>query len=204
MSILSLILPEGGKHVQFLESELAINSNEGTLFLDIDVTISSPISMTAEITKNPIEKGSVVSDNMIIQNRMLTIEGAVTQAPLTLGSFGIASVFENRPKDAYDVIKALWENKYPFAVIHKFDKLSPVFITEFQPRNIGDSLRFTAKLEEVKIIESVSVELPPESVASDAEAATTNVKKGKQVATTADSKTADNTTAAFDIYESLR
>lgn len=196
MSLLSLISPLFAQNTSFVESDFF--GTEGTAIIDIDGTISMSPSMTATTAGSPIEDGSEITDNVVLNNRILNITDAIIQKT-NLMTLGIGSnPLENRAKDGYDQIKELWENKIPLTVITKLDRFSPVVITSFIPRSnsdIGDSLRFSITLEELQIIKSLEVTLPVKDVSEDAASAASEVSEGKKAASSASAGIAEGSSS---------
>lgn len=52
--------------------------------LTLDAALEIGHEQTASVTKNPIEDGSKVSDNVVVDNNVLNISGLVSEAPLSL------------------------------------------------------------------------------------------------------------------------
>lgn len=52
--------------------------------LEIDATPSKTHEMTSQITKNPIEDGSDITDNVRIENNILNMECIISESPLSL------------------------------------------------------------------------------------------------------------------------
>lgn len=52
--------------------------------LNIDATISENLSSNLEVTEHPVEEGPNISDNVVSKPKELTIEGIVSESPLTL------------------------------------------------------------------------------------------------------------------------
>jgi hypothetical protein len=202
MGLLSLISPLLAKNTKFVESDFY--GTEGEAIIDIDATISMTSNMTATASSSPIEDGSLVTDNVVLNNRMLNINDAIIQkVSLTTLSIG-SNPFANRAKDGYDLIKEYWENKIPFTVITKLDRFSPVVITSFVPRNsaeVGDSLRFSITLEELQIVESLEIILPAKDVVADAQSGTSEVNQGKKAVSGASEGLSERgSSAAADIW----
>ena len=59
--------------------------------LELDATISETHELEATVSKNPIENGSDITDNVRLQPRSLSIEGMITETPITLlgSAFGL-------------------------------------------------------------------------------------------------------------------
>lgn len=54
--------------------------------LDVDITPTQGYERTAEVTEHPVERGEPVSDHVKVQNGIVTLEGFITNAPVSLPS----------------------------------------------------------------------------------------------------------------------
>tara|TARA_R110002012_G_scaffold265589_1_gene448997 strand:+ start:2783 stop:3496 length:714 start_codon:yes stop_codon:yes gene_type:complete len=79
MGILSLVFK---KTQRTIIQGAALDGNP--IVLDIDATVSMNHERAATPTKNPIETGSNVTDHINLDNDRLSIEGVVTNSPLSL------------------------------------------------------------------------------------------------------------------------
>jgi len=52
--------------------------------LKLDAAISVTHDATSQVSKNPVEEGSDISDNIRLENRTLQIEGTITETPIVL------------------------------------------------------------------------------------------------------------------------
>lgn len=162
--------------------------------LDIDATISGLHSRTSTITKNPIEDGSNKSDHVINENESFTIEGVVSDTPLSIitpvrnllttaneelqtlttvaGSIGglLQSPIE-RAQNAFIYLDELWRNHIPFKIISGFKSYDPVLfasLTIIEVLQNGRAVRFTGTIEQLQIAITKLQTIPPdESIAPD-------------------------------------
>ncbi len=117
--------------------------------VQIDVSINIDHQMSSAITSNPIEDGSMVSDNVNLNNRQLTLEGMIVNHPLTdFSFFGMFALLDQgeRSQNGFELFKKIWERKLPFRLETKRDTYDPVIITNFgviENNEVGDALRFT-------------------------------------------------------------
>jgi len=158
-------------------------------FLQLDATISESHTRTATITKNEIEDGSNVSDNVVLGNEKFEITGLISEAPFNrsdirdialqvqnvgfnaLGSL-VGSISGGVLNNAGAIAKRVtaltqlenfWKNRYPFTVLTGLKKYENVLISEISiPVNAqdGKSLRFTVRCESVRIVQSQTVSIP--------------------------------------------
>lgn len=62
------------------------------VFLKVDATMSENQELISEITNNPIEDGSLVSDHVVKTPRRYSMEGVVSDSPITIQSAIIGAV----------------------------------------------------------------------------------------------------------------
>lgn len=167
--------------------ELEAGSKIG--FLQLDATVRESHTRTARVTQNEIEDGSNIADNINLQNEKFQIEGIISEAPLPSNDirdialsvqnagFGalsgaVGSLSGGLIPDAGAALKRVvaliqlenfWKNKIPFTVLTGLKKYDDVVITNLTiPVNYkdGQSLRFTADCEVVRLVESQTIDIP--------------------------------------------
>lgn len=210
MSILSLIF-DRTKKTSLVSSNIVTSDLQE---IQIDVTVSTNHEFTSTVTQNPVESGVSVSDNVVKNNRKLTLSGVTVNHPFFDFSFsGLLDVFdrltssEERSQSGFDTLKDLWDSKTPFRIDTDRDAYDPVIITSFVVQGSaanGDALSFTMTVEEITIIASNIVLVPKSQVAEAAEGATSIVKKGKQAVTDASAAVVDNNSFLLDGLNLLR
>lgn len=198
-------------------------------FLQLDATVSESHSRTATITRNEIEDGSVVADNVVLSNEKFEITGLISEAPfassdirdlaLQVQNFGfntlnnlVGSISSGVLNNAGAVAKRItaltqlenfWKNKYPFTVLTGLKRYENVLISEITiPVNAqdGKSLRFTVRCESVRIVESQTVSIP---TASTAPGNATKQSLGKVSGAEATANEASSGSLLFRAYKGL-
>jgi len=136
------------------------------LILQLDASLKEDHNLSSDVSQNPIEDGSLVSDNVTIKPQRLTIEGTVTDTPVqylsavTSGLGGIGSISNATGVmpthiNAWFALKEAWKNKVPFDVATGLDLYRNMVIADLSvPREatIGRQLLFTAQLAQAKIV----------------------------------------------------
>lgn len=121
--------------------------------LQLDATISENHVATAQITNEPVEQGSNISDHIVNDPEEITIEGFITNTPVT-GGFG------NNTQAAFDTLFQLREARQLITVVTAYRVYSDMAIRRIaipRDRFTGQSLRFTVDL--VKVIKAGSTSL---------------------------------------------
>jgi hypothetical protein len=142
-------------------------SNIGGIAVDASVTESH--SSPCEITENPVEDGSTISDHAQIKPKELTIDGVITDTPLYFpiiqNIMGIVNKVQelfgkdSRSIDAYNKFISLQNTREPFTVItglRKYDNMMLENFTVDRTAKSGGAIVFKAKMKQVVIAESKS------------------------------------------------
>lgn len=189
--------------------------------LQLDALISVTTDANAEVTSNPIEDGSDVSDHVRLGNIQISIEAIVSESPVNLlaaagglaagaasnflgsavGGFlttaavtaigSVAGMIANRRKDdiqypekAYNYLLELRKKRIPFTVVFNkksYDNMILKTISRPEKAENGESLMFTATLEQIQIVQTKTVLIPKQKIKGDrAASAASKVKTGKQ------------------------
>lgn len=170
---------------------ITLNSVGDTNTFQIDSTPSLTHNMTATITSNPIEDGSNVSDHVNIEPRRLTIEGFISNTPLTIQQSiattfatavlnqvtpplltgSLVSAFQvstNRIQDAFIILEELMNNKVPFRVQTGLKLYENMIVSDISiPRNSENALRFTMNLQQIQVSQSEVVLIPETNLANN-------------------------------------
>jgi hypothetical protein len=140
---------------------------EGVANLELDASISESHSYTAEVTTNPVESGGEITDHVTIKPDQLTIEGFVTDTPVKIFE-GIQDLLQQKSgsgevsKSAYETLKLLFESKQPFTVVTGLTTYSDMVLKRLsipRDRSTGQTLRFTAELQQVEFAQFQETEL---------------------------------------------
>jgi len=136
------------------------------LLLELDASLREDHQLEADSSENPIEDGSLVTDNYLKRPRRLMIEGTVTDTPvqylsaLTTGEQGLGSLASwtgimPARINAWTALKAMWESGVPFDVSTGLDLYKNMVIKRVSAPTsamIGRQLLFTAELEQKLIL----------------------------------------------------
>jgi len=189
---------------RFLEANKIslIRDGEKTI-ITCDAIISENHQMNAEATQYEIEDGSDISDHIINRGKLLTIEGIVSDDPITILqtgmlsrtiaaitpgvlksklSFGLSGDKGRPSKEAYDHFEEIYDKKIPVTIITGLKKWDNMIMEDISiPRTSKTvrSLNFTATFRQVRMVSAILVTAP--SVHQDVELGAQNKKNiGKQ------------------------
>lgn len=112
-----------------------------------------------------------------------------TLAGTTIGSLaGLVNLPPRKPEDAYKFLEEIWKKREPFSVVTKLKRYENMIITSLSvPRSasVGDSLQFTATLQQVTIVKTQTIEIPAFKIASGSKArGASTASLGKQATKT--------------------
>jgi hypothetical protein len=174
-----------------------------TLF-EFDVVTSENWEDTSEITRFPVESGLSITDHIIRQPVRLSLEGVVTNTPLppTIPLF-------QRAQAAYERLRELHDSGSVVAVssglrIQESMGISSVGLV--LDASTGDAIAPSVTLEEVRIVQSVTVAVPEEILRADVKAeGQSEADAGKQAPGAPDPNVAASveTTLAKDVTSFL-
>lgn len=141
--------------------------------------------LTLGTTENPVESGSVISDNAVKRREQLRLEGWVSDIQPAPGN----TASSGRPSDVWDAIVNLFTNKTLLTVItHLRVYRNMLIVRAVAPVNkhTGRALRFTIDLSEMLFSDTSLAKFPPNVVDSNGPAAnrTSEVDRGNLPAPT--------------------
>lgn len=209
--------------------------------LTLDVAMEIGHEQSASVTKNPIEDGSNVADNIRVENNIINITGIISEAPLTLlgsafniftglaatkavqtlgspfgtitgaavGSLGglIAKRNENDvnfPKKAFQFLTELKDKRTPFVVVTSLRTYQNMVLTKLsipQRASVGNSLEFTATLEQIQVVKTSVVLIPEKKVKRPGAASSQNL--GKQATKEATEQNKKGSSILFDLFSKV-
>lgn len=162
--------------------------------IDLDATIQDTHEYANKVTEFPVEDGSVISDHIISEPVRLSINGFVTNSPVSL--LGVASNILNglgtaRVQNAFDELLRLQEGvKDDKGIIQRelitvvtglrvYTNMVMVSLSVPRDRTTGDSLRFSAEFRKIEIAKSEFVAV--ENLKTDSQkTGPSTVAKGRQ------------------------
>jgi hypothetical protein len=173
--------------------------------IEFDVTISESWSDTAEWTDFPVETGLPVSDHAIIQPTKLTLSGIITDTPLQAGAIALP----DRGRRAYERLIFLMNARSLVTIVTGVRVIQNMGIESVdlvRDNTTGQAVWPVVSLKEVRIVNSVSVPIPPEIISPPSKAGEQSpLDAGKQAAPESSEATeeATETTLAYDATEIL-
>lgn len=135
--------------------------------LDFDATLDEVHDWKNEVTQNPVEEGSPVTDHVIEKSDKLRLTGVITNSPLRGEFAGQYFGGENespRIQTTFDAIRELHKARQSVTVYTKHYVYDDMVIeTVSIPRNaqIGEEVQFTLELVHVRFVKTQMVTLPP-------------------------------------------
>jgi len=129
--------------------------------VELDVTMREDHRYSSRVTNYPVEDGSSLSDHIINEPPVVTLEGIVTDTPLAI------LTFFNRSVDAFNRLIEIHENRELVTVVTGIKVYQNMAITVLDiPRDLttGQSLRFTIELQNVLLDTSVRLQINEENL----------------------------------------
>lgn len=168
-----------------------LSANKVTLIKDGDKTIiacdaviSESHRMVAEATQYEIEDGSDIHDHVINRGKLLTIEGIVSDDPITILptgmlertitavtpsllrsklSFGMSGDKGKPSKEAFDQFEYIYDNKVLVTIITGLKKYDNMIMEELDIQRTSKttrSLNFTASFRQLNLVNTIFVNSP--------------------------------------------
>lgn len=140
--------------------------------LDLDCIVAETHNRTSELTKFPIEDGSVISDHIINNPIELTINGLKSDVSMTI--YDIRGL--NASITAFEQINLLMDNKELVRVVTSIKVYDNMHISSFSvPKNkeTANTLDFTMTLVQAKVVTTQLTEIPNSQLGGDS---TTNLQ----------------------------
>lgn len=135
--------------------------------LDFDATLDEQHEWKNEVTQNPVETGSPVTDHIIERPDKLRLQGVITNSPLRgefAGQYFGGDTESPRIQTTFEAIRALKQSKEVIVVYTKHAIYTDMAIESVSiPRNaqIGEEIQFTMELVNIRFVSTQMVTLPP-------------------------------------------
>lgn len=138
--------------------------------LEFDTLDQETHEWNRDVTMNPVENGSPISDHIIRQPRKLTVTGMISNAPvtgvLTQLSNAIANGFdsEDRVNTAIKLLDSLYQSNELVTIYTKNYTYENMLLQAINiPRRAGDgdAVNFTIDAVQCNIVSTATTELPP-------------------------------------------
>lgn len=168
--------------------------------LTIEATLSENHNFKSTVTRFPIEGGSIVSDHIVNDPEQVKIEGFISNTP-------VKGEVDNHAQSAFDMLFAMWEAKELISVVTEHRIYVDMAITDITvPRNAktGQSIQFSADLMKVRKIQSTTVSVSQDKLASTVvDQASTSYNLGQRTTSTASDTIAALTTEQMIEYKGV-
>lgn len=129
--------------------------------IELDVIISETTNTSSTITSNPVENGSDVNDNIIMNPMTFSISGIVSDTKVSpFGGLNTLSSFasDSTPsRDAWEDLLELQADRTPFTLITNlkaYDNIVIEGLNTTQDKETSKALYFTANLREIIFVGS--------------------------------------------------
>lgn len=151
---------------------------------DFEVEVTTEVShqRSATVTRHPVEGRGHIADHIYVQPASVGISGLVSATPLT-GPDDPA-----RLGDAFLALTTLLGQVVTLVTeLEVYEDMAVTSLTIPQDPATGDAIRFQMVLEQIRVVSSQTVEIPPEAPPpTKKNAASSNVDRGTQTGTPAD------------------
>lgn len=145
----------------------------------IDASVNEDHTSELDITENAVEVGAKITDHAQIKPKVLTMQGVISDSPLfgvpfianILALVNDISAFSgvSRSIDMYNQLVNLQENRSPFTVITGLKQYTNMLLQNLvvnRTASTGKAIHFTATLKQIRIAQSIVVNLPPTKAAA--------------------------------------
>jgi hypothetical protein len=143
-------------------SVFTFTRNGLTEVIVFDATTSESHTQDADVTENPVETGSAITDNVRAKPAQLKLETLVTDYPVGLSGGGTgAPAEEGRAQGVYDLLIALKNEGVRIEVstgAKLYRDMVIQSITLPRDKALSGALRFSILLKEIKTVSSQTVE----------------------------------------------
>lgn len=145
--------------------------------LQVDVTLSESHELPSTVTEKPVEDGSNINDNVILNNTKVSISGVLTDDRLGTSQ-----------AEKWRALQDIRRSREPFTVVTSLGAYENMIFTSISAsRDVSSvgAVFFNADLTQVRIISSETVQVPLRAIPEQRKAKQAPKQdKGKQQATT--------------------
>lgn len=170
--------------------------------VQVDVSLEETHSQSAETSQHPIEDGSDIADHRRVLAPVVTMEGVVSDAKVTLREQIQSRITGVTAQDKYQRMLEAFEGSEVFELVTGLRIYADmVFETFIVRRNseTGNVVRFSATMKQLEFADSQEVPIQP--VEDKAKPTTNRGAKGKKVAPAA--ATSESGSALFNVTAPL-
>lgn len=129
---------------------------EGVVEFEADLTLEETHERTSEVSQNPLESGSFVSDHVVLNPERVVIQGFQTDTPAAV----LALFRGGRTQDAFEKLDQAWNAREPLTLVSGRKTYEDMVITRLSlPRARPKSMTFTIELQKIRIVEAQTASL---------------------------------------------
>lgn len=136
-----------------------------------DATIKVDQKFSNQITEYTVDKRNKITDHVFNNNPKYTIEGVVTNHPITQYDSNIIGYDGNRVENADRLLRQLWEDGSVFTILTEYADINYCILSDYESSFSVDSseaLNFTISVEQVRFAETQFVtDVLPEELQTD-------------------------------------
>jgi|GEM_PF-4175811 len=136
-----------------------------------DATIKVDQKFSNQITEYTVDKRNKITDHVFNNNPKYTIEGVVTNHPITQYSSNVIGYDGNRVEKADKLFREAWQNGDVFTILTEYADINFCIISDYEASFSVDSsecLNFTITVEQVRFAETQFVtDVLPEDLQTD-------------------------------------
>lgn len=169
--------------------------------LVFDATLREAHTLEIEVTDNPIETGSEVSDHMFVKPKRLTLAAVVSDVNLHPTNSDLYQG-PSRSQAAFQLLESLQESGEPFNIqtgLKLYTNMMCLVVRAEQDKDSDGALLFEADFKEADIVTTQTVTYPPRAAGKTTRQASPTLQKGKQQGTQV-TQTQKNQSALNSLY----
>jgi hypothetical protein len=136
--------------------------------LELDAALSRESTKSVEVTRFPVENGSVISDHAIRSPDCYRLEGLISNTPAIARErlevmIEAGTVVTQRAQDARDRLEEISEQKLPVTIEaggRQFPNMIMTSLVFPEDASTGDAVRFSASFEQVRTVATLTERVP--------------------------------------------
>lgn len=142
--------------------------NNSVISIDLDVTMDEIHEWQNDVTTNPVETGSPITDHIQLIPDKLRITGMISDSSIADAVIKQFSSIDNnqfltRVQTAFDLLRKLKDDRLLITVYTKYKVYTDMALTSLSiPRNnqTGDSIQFNIEFIHVRIVNTQTINMP--------------------------------------------
>lgn len=130
--------------------------------LSIDAALSRTHTKTVEVTKYPVEDGTVISDHAILRPDTYQLDGLVSNTP-PVSELVLSVMAPRRAETARDLLESIIESRLPVTIRTEVKDYPMMVLSNLSfptDPTTGDATRFSCSAEQIVKVKSETVAIP--------------------------------------------